>query len=83
MLSPRIGIRNMLFGLKPSSCLMNRSLKTIAMLRHHVNAPQVNLKKRDKKPEELGQDLQVAVLKMQSESWIEGRLLHLRAQYIE
>ena len=58
--------------------LQSAELKTI-----HVNAPQVNLKKRDKKPEELEQDLQVAVLKMQSESWIEGRLLHLRAQYIE
>ncbi|EKA6056054.1 replication endonuclease [Vibrio parahaemolyticus] len=49
----------------------------------YVNAPQINLKKRDKKPEELEQDLQVAILKMQSEEWIEGRLLHLRAQYIE
>lgn len=48
-----------------------------------VNAPRVSFEKRDSKPEELEQDLQVAVLKMQSEPWIEGRLLHLRAQYIE
>lgn len=49
----------------------------------YINAPLVNLKKRDKSPEELEQDIQVAILKMQSEDWIEGRLLHLRAQYIE
>ena len=48
-----------------------------------VNAPRVSFEKRDSKPEELEQDLQVAVLKMQSELWIEGRLLHFRAQYIE
>ena len=47
----------------------------------YVNAPQVKLENRS--DEDLEQDLQVAVLKMQSEQWIEGRLLHLRAQYIE
>ncbi|MCG9681234.1 replication endonuclease [Vibrio sp. Isolate23] len=48
-----------------------------------ITPPHVNFSKRDKKPEELEQDLQVAILKMQREGWIVGRLTHLRAQYIE
>ncbi len=49
----------------------------------HVNPPHINFKKREKKPDELERDLEIAALKMQSEEWIEGRLLQLRAQYIE
>lgn len=48
-----------------------------------VSAPQINFSKREKKAEELEQDLQIAILKMQNEDWIVGRLTHLRAQYIE
>ncbi len=47
----------------------------------YVDAPSVP--RKDRTDEELEQDLQVAVLKMQSEEWIKSRLLYLRAQYIE
>ncbi|EIV8648094.1 replication endonuclease [Vibrio parahaemolyticus] len=49
----------------------------------YVQAPKVNFKNKDKKPSELEQSLQIAILKMQNEEWIEGRLIHLRSQYIE
>ncbi|USD60776.1 replication endonuclease [Vibrio sp. SCSIO 43140] len=58
-------------------------LQALTLQEIHVNAPRINFKKEQSKPEELEQDLEVAALKMQSETWIEGRLLHLRAQYIE
>lgn len=47
----------------------------------HVLAPAVNLDTENK--EDLERFLTIAVLKMQSELWIEKRLLRLRAQYIE
>lgn len=56
--------------------LQAQSLKTI-----YVNAPGVHFKNRTE--EEREHDLQVAILKMQSEEWIKNRLLYLRAQYIE
>ncbi|TMX64580.1 replication endonuclease [Vibrio rotiferianus] len=49
----------------------------------YVQAPKVNFKNKDKKPSELEQSLQIAILKMQNEEWIEGRLIHLRSKYIE
>jgi len=49
----------------------------------YVQAPKVNFNNKGKKPSELEQSLQIAILKMQNEEWIEGRLIHLRAQYIE
>ncbi|MCG9790709.1 replication endonuclease [Vibrio mediterranei] len=58
-------------------------LQAITLQEIHVNAPRINFKKEAKKPEELERDLEIAALKMQSESWIEGRLFHLREQYIE
>ncbi|MGR5307528.1 replication endonuclease [Vibrio mediterranei] len=58
-------------------------LQSFTLQEIHVNAPSINFKKQGSKPEELEQDLEIAALKMQSEQWIEGRLLYLRAQYIE
>lgn len=49
----------------------------------YVDAPTVNFKKRKNHPNELEEALQIAILKMQSEEWIEARLLFLRAQYLE
>ena len=58
-------------------------LQSITLQDIHVNAPNINFKKQKKKPQELECDLEIAVLKMQSEEWIVRRLLHLRSQYIE
>lgn len=58
-------------------------LQRIELHKIYVQAPIVSFKKKDKKPTELEQNLQIAILKMQNEEWIEGRLIHLRAQYIE
>nr|WP_164649609.1 replication endonuclease [Vibrio astriarenae] len=47
----------------------------------HISPPMVNFKTKD--AELLEEMLTAAVLKMQSEKWLESRLLRLRANYIE
>jgi hypothetical protein len=56
--------------------VLTKSLKEI-----YINSPTVNLKHKD--VELLERNLEIAILKMQSDEWIEKRLLHLRTQYIE
>ncbi|MDB1122829.1 replication endonuclease [Vibrio algarum] len=46
-----------------------------------INPPSVTFKGKDE--EELERSLEIALLKLQDELWIEKRLTHLRAQYIE
>jgi len=46
-----------------------------------INSPTVTFKGKDE--EELERSIEIALLKLQDESWIEKRLMHLRAQYIE
>ncbi|MGY5617292.1 replication endonuclease [Vibrio cincinnatiensis] len=47
----------------------------------YINPPYVNFKQKNL--EQLERCIEIAVLKMQSDEWIEKRLLHLRAQYVE